>query len=307
VRRAIGAVIVLLAAALPLPAAGQDTAAAEAAFVRGEHAFAEDDFAAALLAFEEAQRLAPHDVVRFNIALCLGRLGRYRESQALFVELASSTQIEAAKREEAAAQAAEMSTRLGTLVVEGEAGAEYEIVGVERCHAPCRYDLDPGAYVVRPTSADDEPQTVQVQRGTTATARFGEPPTEGEGEGEGVVGGEGEGQGRGRGTGDGQQRHRRGDGGFRLRIGTVGWIGAGVAAVGLAGTLILGLRAEALHDSYEEDPTRDRLDDGRTAVVLTNVSLGLAVVGAAIFALDVLVLERRHAPSEAPGRVALSF
>lgn len=256
---------------------------AAAAFDQGKRAFLEDDYERALLSFEEAQRLAPHDVVRFNIALCLERLGRFRRALDEYRHAEASTQLDDANRADAAERADRVEARLGTLVLSGPAGTRLEVVGVEECTAPCRVAVDPGAHEVRRVEDPSDSRSVAVERGAEEVVDFG-------GHEEGPP-------------------PPRGRGGLHLKIGLVGWIGAGVAVLGALSTIAFGIRAEGLHDHYLQDPTPSRRDSGRTAVVVTNVSWVVAVLGAAALAVDVLVLEPRRAPTSSPPgeAVALSF
>lgn len=265
--------------------AASTEARAAAAFEGGKRSFEEDDYTSALASFEEAQSLAPHDVVRFNIALCLERLARFRRAFDEYEHAAASAQLDETTRADATERAARVRARLGTVVIEGPASATVEVVGVETCTAPCRVLVDPGPYQVRRTDLPAPARPVTVERGAERSVTFVEEPENGERD----------------------RPSRRGS--FQLRLGPVGWIGAAAAAVGLVGTIAFGLRAESLHDHYLEHPTRDRYDSGRSAVLVTNLSIGLAVLGAAAFVVDVFVLQRKRGAEEspAPRPLALAF
>lgn len=251
------------------PAGDDPVARAAAAFERGKQAFEAGDYEQALAEFRQAQEDAPHDVVRFNIALCYERLGRYSEALAEYRHAAQSGQLDDEHRADAVRRAERMSAQLGHLVVQEPRGARVTVGGTERCIAPCTIDLDPGFHEVGVHGESaDLTRTVEIAPGRTeevqaprrAPARAPSPSR-------------------------------------RLRVGLIGWIGVGVAVAGSAGTLLYGVRASSLHSSYVDDPTRDRMESGRTAVTLTNVFLVTAILGAATFALDVLVLEPRWSRS----------
>ena len=72
------------------------------------------------------------------------------------------------------------------------------------------------------------------------------------------------------------------------------WTGAGLAVVGTASTLYFGLRTQSLHDDYVREPTEQRYDDGRDARLATNLSIGVAAVGAVMLAVDLLLLAPRE-------------
>ena len=265
------AVILAIVWAAPLtgraqPAPDDPTTRAAEAFQRAQAAAAEEDFVSALEAFREAQSLAPHDAVRFNIGLCLERLGRYSEALAEFEHAAASSQLAAEQREDAGTRAERARTRLGRLRVTDPAGARVSVDGVERCDAPCDIDLDPGRHQVSAEGSTEARSLViragdQVDLSLMAARQAPPPPPP-------------------------SPRPRAG-----LRVGVLGWVGAGVAVVGAVSTTVFGLRVLSLKDDYLADPTQERLDDGRLAVTLTNVSLVAAVLGAALFVVDVLLLE----------------
>src|SRR5262245_9012185 len=114
------AVIVLACAA---HAQEDPRVAARAAFAAGETAFAETDYVLALGRFREAFELQHHDGVRFNIAVCLERLGRFREAALEYDLAARSDAVEPGVRERARQMAQRARSRLGTLAIDGEIGA----------------------------------------------------------------------------------------------------------------------------------------------------------------------------------------
>ncbi len=73
------------------------------------------------------------------------------------------------------------------------------------------------------------------------------------------------------------------------RPGWLTWTGVGLAAVGVAGSIGFGVRALDLHDQFDESPTFALADEGSAMRDLTNVSIGVAVLGAVLFALDLFV------------------
>lgn len=122
--------------------------AARAAFAEGERAFAKGAYAEATSSFETAFKLVSHDAVRFNIAVCLERQGRYREAWVQYKAASESVLLDESERKRAA-QAAERTRReLGTLAVVGTAGEPVSIDGETRCSTPCHVELDPRAYEI---------------------------------------------------------------------------------------------------------------------------------------------------------------
>ena len=286
-----------LLGAVPARAAPPDTAepktaeqrAAREAFQRGESAFQAGSYEAALAAFREAFAAVAHDAVRFNIAVCLERLGRHAEAAEQYDAASRSSLLSEADRERARRSAETARKALGTLVVDsGTAGARVSVDQVERCRIPCRIALDPGAHQV--LIGEGPPLTLQVERGRqhvvvapraqpkTALPAAARPdrPIE---------------------TPPVATAARRGPGWLT-------WTGGALAVAGGASTLYFGLRTQSLHDDYVREPTEERYDDGTRARVATNISIGVAAVGAVLVAVDLLLLAPRATPrAPAVGRV----
>ena len=236
----------------------------------------------ALAEFKRAFALMKHDAVRFNIAVCLERLGRNREAREEYLAAAQSQTLSASERERAKSAAEKLLGKLGILVAEGRpSGRPVRVDGTQRCVTPCRVELDPGQYqvsvgsaevatlelrggreaVILPATARSVPAAKQVRRDKAVPPRT-------EAAGPGVL--------------------------F--------WTGGALAVVGTAGTVFFGLRTERLQDEYTAAPTRDRLDDGRQSRLLTNVALGVAVVGASMALVDLLLLDHGPATAERAAR-----
>src|SRR5262245_29412078 len=99
-------------------AAQEDTRAAAArAFDEGQASVRRSDFEAALASFQRAFALQPEDRVRFNIALTLERLRRFREAALEFDQAATSSLPDDARRQ-ARESAARARGELGTVVVD---------------------------------------------------------------------------------------------------------------------------------------------------------------------------------------------
>ena len=223
----------------------EDREAAREAFQAGERAFAENDNEVALGHFQRAFELAPHDAVRFNIAVCLERLGRHREAALEYDAAVVSTQIEEEARERARRDGDRARARLGTLAVEGEpGGARVVIDGEELCTLPCEIPVDPGDHRIVVRSADGEvTREASVGRGGRSTVRVEAPEVDEEQEQEASV------------TPDVPVEESQGPG-FLL------WTGVGLAVIGGAGIVLFGLQASSLHDDYLAMPTTETRDDG---------------------------------------------
>jgi hypothetical protein len=291
--RALGKVCFCLCLAAAAPARGAppeaeaksaEQRAAREAFERGERAFASGSYEAALAAFREAFAQVAHDAVRFNIAVCLERLGRHAEAAEQYDAAAESRLLGAADRERARRSARAARAALGTLVVDsGTPGSRVSVDRVERCRIPCRVALDPGLHEVQ--IGEGPALALEVERGRShvmlaprepapaAQRPLDRPPA--------------------------PRAPARGPGWLT-------WTGGALAVAGGASTLYFGLRTQRLHDDYMREPTEERYDDGRTARLATNLSLGVAAAGAVLVAVDLLLVAPRktRGRNAAPGLVA---
>lgn len=259
-----------LAYAEPSPSA-QD--AARAAFSEGERAFAKGAYREATALFESAFGLVSHDAVRFNIAVCLERQGRYREAWIQYKAASESGMLDDQDRRRAA-QAAERTRReLGTLLVVGTGVAPVSIDGETRCSVPCRLELDPRAYEI--VIGSNPARAVRIERGEevrleATRAEIAPVPAEAA-----------------------KQTDTRSYAEIRRRPGPWGYVGMGLGALGTAGAIGFGLRTESLHDSYLSTPTEQIYDSGVFSRTMTNVSIGVAVTGLAVVLVDLFVISRK--------------
>jgi hypothetical protein len=232
-------------------------ASAQEEFLAGQTAFDENDYPLALGHFQRAFALVPSDAVRFNIAVCLERLGRFREAAAEYRAAAQSEELDAQTRERARDLGERARARLGTLVV----SADREItVDGEPCAAPCNIELDPGEHRVL---AGDVEQIASIERGQTAHVdlvrprRDPRPPIE--------------------------------RGGWHA-FGVMTAIGASLAGIGGAGLVGFGIAAIDLRARYDVMRTEDVARQGELMRDLANVSIAVTIGGAAIVLVDLVLL-----------------
>jgi tetratricopeptide (TPR) repeat protein len=97
-------------------------------------------------------------------------------------------------------------------------------------------------------------------------------------------------------------------------IGALTWVGVAVATAGVAGTVGFGVRTRRLHDDFQDMPTPSRQEEGRRMRRLTNGSIGVAVLGAALTVLDLAWLARQRPEAEQsqairlrPSRLSIRF
>ena len=246
-------------------AAGADEgASARAAFAEGERAFREDDYGLALERFRRAMELAPHDAVRFNVAVCLERLGRFREAHLEYETAARSKELDAVSRERAREQAARVRERLGRVLVEEPSGAEVFVDGSSAGVVPCEVLVDPRLHDLEVREATRSVRaTFEVGRGETKRIRLGLP----------------------------SELPSR-----RAGAGPLTWVGGATGLVGFAAFIGFGLRATTLHESYLMAPTVPTRDEGILMRDIANVSLVVGIVGALLTTLDLVWLAQRPAP-----------
>lgn len=247
----------LLVASLRSHARAQSEDAASQAFAEGERAFADADYPLALERFETAFRLAPHDAVRFNVAVCLERLGRFRDAWLQYRAAAESATLGQAERDDATRGAERLYERLGVLHVAAPAGAEIRVDDDPRCTAPCDMEVDPGAHELAAVLGGTvvRSERVEVERGARVELSLEPGP------------------------------RARGPGWLAI-------VGGGVTAVGIAGLIGFGVQAQSAYDRYTSMPvpaSRATYDEGVLAQALANTSIVVAVVGAAVLVLDLVL------------------
>lgn len=240
----------------------ENAEAAKAAFVAGERAFKDDDYALALEHFRRAMQLAPRDAVRFNLAVCLERLGRFREAYREYDIATHSAELDDGALSRARDQAARTKDRLGTVRFEKRPSISAEALvslGDEQLGPmPVSVLVDPAAHDFEVHTAEQTLHlSVTVGRGETRVIALGEgralpaePP--------------------------------------RL-IGPLTWVGAGLAIAGAGSFIGFGLNATALHSQYVALPTQDTLNRGVFSRDFANVSLAAAITGALVVGIDVLM------------------
>jgi len=267
-------------------AGARATAARE--FDAGEAAARQSDFGRALEHFQRAFALAPNDAVRFNIALALERLGRFREA-AIEYDQAYLGSLPEDARQRARQSASRVRAELGTLIVDGDPpGADVSVDDHPLCTIPCRTLVDPGRHRVAARDGEREiAADVVVSRRAATSLRLS-------------LARQREVREHGAATTPSRERARSRvtltpppsssqDDSSGYAPGWIGWVGAAVAAAGGAGVLVFGLRTESLFDDYWRTPTRETLDEGERMRTFANVSIGVLALGVALFAADVIL------------------
>ncbi|MBX3125753.1 MAG: tetratricopeptide repeat protein [Polyangiaceae bacterium] len=285
--------------ALAQPADAQARSLAKAQFAEGQRAFDRKDFDEALRHFRRAFELHRHDAVRFNIAVCFERLGRFREALEQYEAAAQSSELDAKQKQRATTKIDALRAELGTLEVDGSPmGAEVVVADEVLCTLPCKALVDPGelTVVVRRGSTMEE-RKVRVERQRTATVtvelKLDAPGATSSVQDAPIAVAPPE---------DAPPAVTRGPG-------WVTWMGAGLVVVGGVGVVAFGPKAQSEHDQFIKTGSEDARSSGERARDLTNVSIGVAVVGAALVAVDLLFIPKQGAPAATRRRpgMGLSF
>ncbi len=245
------------------PPSGTGLGSAREAFAAGETAFQQNDYELALRLFRRAFELAPNDAVRFNIAVCLERLARFREAAGEYDAAARSPSLDDSVRSRARDLGARTRERLGTLRVDGRPpGADVLVDGERLCALPCRVGVDPRDHevVVRSGGAQARARVV-IERGAEVGIRLS------------AVGN--------RVPSDAPPPSRWPS--------WLTWGGGSVTAVGAVGAGTFGAITLSLADQYRAAPTARTRDEGILMRDLTNASWVVLGVGLAAVVVDAVI------------------
>lgn len=247
-----------------------DGAAARARdeFRAGEGAYEDERYAEALEHFQRAQQIDPHDVVRFNLAVCLQRLGRWSEAWAEYRALAASEELGESGRAYAAELLADLESRLATLRVETSEDAEVLVDGAPIGSSPIELRLEPGPHVIAARAGTREvSDRVTVERGDVVVRELVLPPELAP-------------------VATPRMRTVLRDPGW------LSWTGTALAVLGAGGAIGLGSHAQALHARYSTpgQATLPLRDEGLLFRDLTNASFALLGAGVLLVAVDVALL-----------------
>jgi tetratricopeptide (TPR) repeat protein len=274
-RAAIAGAFALLLSAAGTAAAAETTSGSSAAlqakleFDAGNRAFSEGRYEEALTAFQRADQLVPNPSVRFNMAVCLERLGRYDAAAQQYELVAEAAAANSAARERAAGALRELDARIGRLEVQLRGQALGIAIDDVRCAVPCVRRLAPGQHrIVALTARGEIARRIELAAGQRLRLELDLPspapkrvPDE-----------------------------RRGSVESGSLFGPVGYAGAALGVAGAIGFTYFGLRANSLHERYLAEPTLATRDDGLQAQALANVSLATALLGVALAAVDAALL-----------------
>jgi hypothetical protein len=256
--------------------AQRDFDAAARAFERGSHE-------EALRLFRSAFDAVPRAAVRFNIAVCLERLGRLREAWLEVRAAIAAGDLTAEQLGRAEPEAERLRALLATLEVTGApAGADVRVDGISVCSLPCTVEIDPGQHTISAHAAGasaergvraDRGQRIAIELDVQSVPALSSGPLEVESDGGGATA-----------ASDGRAHDASGRGPGWLTI-----VGSTVAAIGIGGVIGFGLYTQSLHDQWLEGAPDAVRDDGLTMRALTNVSIGAAALGGVLVVIDLVL------------------
>jgi tetratricopeptide (TPR) repeat protein len=284
----------LAAAPNDKPAKTEDPAAmARRYFNAGQKAFSEGRFVESAKAFLEAYRLKPHPAPLINAGDAWERAGESAQAARAYQRVLELEDASEQDRADAVERLAQLGPKLGILELIGDPSQRVR-VDDEEFKGGSRVYVFPGEHrvtlldvegaklrrleIAAGTSRSIDLQTLEPGKsGTsdTTTPTTIEPvpdsvPTEG---------------------------------GIR----PLTWAAFGLAAVGVAGAVYFGLQVNDAEASYNDDPNQDDYDRFNQNKLLTNVSIGVAGVGAALGTVLLIVDVKRGKknPPEPLGRAPI--
>ena len=164
---AVVAIAAFAAVAVPRRAAADDTALAKAKFQEGMSLVQDENYPAALSAFEESYKIVPKAGLLYNIAMCQKALFRYVDSIASFKKfLAESGPAVKPEMKTASEQSiSDMLKLVGTVAVEGAPdGSEVFVDDKSVGTTPFKDQLmvDPGGHSIRVSHDGYKPLRAEV-------------------------------------------------------------------------------------------------------------------------------------------------
>ncbi|WP_394820979.1 hypothetical protein [Pendulispora albinea] len=267
----------LVASALPTPANAEPTAheRASASFQQARAAFARREFTAAAAAFEQAAEYEPHPVAWLNAAEAWARADDAVRAASDCDHVLADPNAAASYRTEAESRLKTLGQRVATVQIRGRSGTVASLDGGANFSLPAQKRMTAGAHTV--TVFDGSaPRRFEVHVGLGETKELetalpSSPSTA---------------------TGD----PPAGAGGTPSALAkptvlaapaksskpppTATWIAFGVSGAALACAGIFGLRTASARDDFSSSPTDATRDAFYRERLVTNASLGVALVAA---------------------------
>ncbi len=267
-------VVALPCAVLQAEPSPEDKQKAKQSFLQAEAAFARKEYAAAAASFEQAGRFAPHPKAFLNAAEAWELAGEHVRAADNCVAVKRVEAVDIAYVREAEARLAELTPKLGTLVLEGPPSIRAKIDGGEAFALPATRYVLPGVHRVTlldPVTTTVEERAVELAAGAQAVLRSGEKR-------------------------DAPKRVDR-DSGPKptpsaprplVPLGT--WISFGLGAACGVGLGVTGGMTLAAQGRFEDEPTREHADAFYDLRLASNVLVGVTsaafATGAVIWIVD---------------------
>jgi len=266
---------------------GTRAQAASRAFGEGQQLFDNADYLGAIEAFKKAYQLRPHFLVMCNIALCHERKNDMIEAARHYQRCLKEGADKTDKASAVSNSLTRVEKRITWLRVSSDGGGTILVDGRTMGLAPRRIPLNPGSHAVevRRDGAKNASTTISTRGGEELDVRLTPIPIAQERSVPPVTGK--------------PARLRPHQAWF--------WTAAGLSlAFATAGT-VTGVQTLQIRNDYEDDPTRELLDRGRSRRLVTNIMwAGAAVAAGSATALFVFTdfRSKRETPR---GRVTMGL
>lgn len=261
-------------------------------FNAGQKAFQAGRYVEAAKAFEEAFRLKPHPFPMINAGDAWEKAGELALAARSYQKVLVFEQSTEQDRSDATERLAKLSPKVGIIELEGDPSMrarvdEDEFKGGDRVY------VVPGEHVVSlldVDSAKDKKVDVAAGASRTVTLASLKPGAQGDADTTGSDASTS-------GTPDpSQDQVPTKKGGIRATT----WLMFGLTAVGAGGAVYFGLQVNDAEKKYNDAPNQDEYDRFNQNKLLTNVSLGVAVLSAGIGTVLLIGDLKRKEPAPAP-------
>jgi hypothetical protein len=280
----------------PAPATTDDGSAARQ-FEEGQRAFAAGDFRRAAAAFESAYRLKPHHAPLWNAGRSWDKAGETVNAANFYSRFLAAAPAGARERDQATERLRELAQKVARLDIQVSDAKAVKLDG-EAPPATSVY-VAPGDHVVEGAAPSGEPvrRTVTVGAGQILSVALEPAPTRAEAAPPAMA----------RGTQPTEKPSFEGpprpepDRGFHLPWPVVVIGGAlTIVAGGLA--TWSGLSTLDQRDAFDTAPTQDKLDDGKSAQLRTNILIGTTIGLAVLTGVSALFVNWKGSSATAHAR-----
>lgn len=236
-------------------------------------AFQAEDYELCVEKFRSAYKLAPLPQIQFNLGMCYEKLERFREAALEYEGAAESEKMSPGMRRKARENLTAMQEQMAKIRFEGVKG-ESMIDGSIPCNVPCSLYLEPGEHEIE--YGNNQKQSFSATRGRilNVVLRVAEfdataPDTDARPDLTADL------------SGDSSESG----------VSWLTWGGVGLAAAGSTGAIVFGFKTQSLHEDFMAAPSVDTADEGVQMRNFTNISIGVAAVGASLVIYDLLTDE----------------